>query len=700
MAREANEFEQNPEGVNPRTENRNRSLRRFFIAMGEERETEMTLEEFRACVTKNPEDVYNRLQQAFIGIETNENILRSEAHDLQERISSLEGQLAKAIDARDEYRNEYAVLAREYHAMRRSPTPLDRLQRSVKLPDPPLLTDGKDPKFEDWYSKMRGKLEGNADHYTTEALRMTYVESRTGGDAADHLKPRLRDGSPNKFQTAKEMLDCLKAIYLDPNRVQTAKTEFRRLVMRRADDFHQFLTRFLHLAGESELPASEYKYEFNEKLSFDLQRLVITEFHSKSSFDEFSKHCSQVAHTLRKINDTQYRTRKPATQDVSKNTPSAPRTNAPGSLNFRKEGRCYKCSEIGHIARFCTKPPATKEPEQVGKGVTLGQVSFLGNAVNCTIDLSQLLGGNAFLADCQISRNGIAVALKSLVDTGAGGYLFISYQLAEQVARRFGIQVVKLDRPVDVIGFDGKTSGQAGYVIGLHFQIAGRRFQKLPFLILDTGKQDLIVGRKFLEQHDIWLDVRNHRIIWPDDRAQAANCYIDYNINNLPTQPMQWTPTGSAREIKILRRELATPKAKPEHQADADRRDQRMEKADKRRCVRRAPMTTKAEYGSMSLKKIERVLKDSNPTIDRAPESKPSKTPSPTQGILKTDIAMMGAAGFLRNCKKPDSTLFTISLYEIDQFIEHKRSRVDQEDRELMEKVGRILPKCYHQYKH
>ncbi|OJD11945.1 hypothetical protein ACJ73_09430 [Blastomyces percursus] len=270
--------------------------------------------------------------------------------------------IAEAIDERNEFRNAYAALAREHHAMR---MPQDHRERSVNLPDPPLLTDGKDPKFEDWYSKMKGKLEGNADHYTTEALRMAYVESRTGGDAADHLKPRLRAESPNKFQTSREILDCLKTIYLDPNRVQNAKTEFRRLVMRRTDDFHQFLTRFLHLASESELPVSEYKYELNEKLSFDLQKLVITEFHASSSFDTSSKHCSQVVHTLEKINDIHSRTRKPNTPDVTKDMPSsAPRTNAPGTMNFRKEGRCYKCSEVGHIARFCPKSLTPKEPEQ------------------------------------------------------------------------------------------------------------------------------------------------------------------------------------------------------------------------------------------------------------------------------------------------------------------------------------------------
>ncbi|OJD25418.1 hypothetical protein ACJ73_03208 [Blastomyces percursus] len=277
---------------------------------------------------------------------------------------------------------------------------------------------------------------------------------------------------------------------------------------------------------------------------------------------------------------------------------------------------------------------------------------------------------------------------------------FISHQLAEQVARRFGIQVVKLDTPVDVIGFDGKASGQAGYVIGLHFQIAGRRFQKLPFLILDTGKQDLIVGRKFLEQHDIWLDVWNHRMIWPDDRAQAANCYIDYNINNLPTQPIQWTSTGSAREIKILRRELATPKAKPEHQADADRRDQRMGKAGKKRRVQWTPRTAEAEDLSMNLKEMERTLKDPNPTSDRASEPKLLEKPLPTKETRKIDIAMIGAAGFHRNCKKPNSIPFTTSLYEIDQLIEHKQPRTDKDEQELMAAVEGILPKCYHQYKH
>jgi hypothetical protein len=35
-------------------------------------------------------------------------------------------------------------------------------------------------------------------------------------------------------------------------------------------------------------------------------------------------------------------------------------------------------------------------------------------------------------------------------------------------------------------------------------------------LILDLGSHNLILGRKWLAYHDIWLDVRNRRLLWPD----------------------------------------------------------------------------------------------------------------------------------------------------------------------------------------
>jgi len=42
------------------------------------------------------------------------------------------------------------------------------LAKSAKIPDPPLLTDGKDPTFDSWKIQVNGKLTVNADHFANE----------------------------------------------------------------------------------------------------------------------------------------------------------------------------------------------------------------------------------------------------------------------------------------------------------------------------------------------------------------------------------------------------------------------------------------------------------------------------------------------------------------------------------------------------
>lgn len=79
--------------------------------------------------------------------------------------------------------NNYQKIFAKFTLRMRRQTPMSTYSESncsVKLPDPPLLTDGKDPKFEDWLVQMKSKLKANADHYNDESLRMAYVQSRLG----------------------------------------------------------------------------------------------------------------------------------------------------------------------------------------------------------------------------------------------------------------------------------------------------------------------------------------------------------------------------------------------------------------------------------------------------------------------------------------------------------------------------------------
>jgi hypothetical protein len=64
---------------------------------------------------------------------------------------------------------------------------------------------------------MKNKLETNADHYPTEKSKITYAKSRIGGDAAEHITPRMIN-TPNRFQTVEEIFVYLHQVFGDPDR--------------------------------------------------------------------------------------------------------------------------------------------------------------------------------------------------------------------------------------------------------------------------------------------------------------------------------------------------------------------------------------------------------------------------------------------------------------------------------------------------
>ena len=85
-------------------------------------------------------------------------------------------------------------------------------QKSLKLPDPPVFTDGKDPTWDDWSVKVREKLEANADRYTEE-FKVAYVLNRLGGEAATYTYRRREKGASNPYLAFEDILAELGEIY-------------------------------------------------------------------------------------------------------------------------------------------------------------------------------------------------------------------------------------------------------------------------------------------------------------------------------------------------------------------------------------------------------------------------------------------------------------------------------------------------------
>jgi predicted aspartyl protease len=169
------------------------------------------------------------------------------------------------------------------------------------------------------------------------------------------------------------------------------------------------------------------------------------------------------------------------------------------------------------------------------------------------IDLSQLLGGKQFTVSCKLVFNGYGFKTSALADTGANGYVLINTKYAQRLARWFPLTIHTLPTPIPVRGFDGQSHQAANRYVVLHLHIDGRKQYNVPMVLLDTGYQDLILGRRWFDQLNVQLNPRLGKLVWPADTPKSPDLV----------------------KLRLLDSKTLRPQpANPNHQADADRRDQ------------------------------------------------------------------------------------------------------------------------------
>jgi hypothetical protein len=92
-------------------------------------------------------------------------------------------------------------------------------KKLIKIPDPLILTNGKDPQFDNWLLLIKQKLHANVDHFNMIELQMAYVISLIAGKAREHIIPHIYNELINKYLIIEDMFEHLKTIYSNPNRV-------------------------------------------------------------------------------------------------------------------------------------------------------------------------------------------------------------------------------------------------------------------------------------------------------------------------------------------------------------------------------------------------------------------------------------------------------------------------------------------------
>ena len=175
------------------------------------------------------------------------------------------------------------------------------------------------------------------------------------------------------------------------------------------------------------------------------------------------------------------------------------------------------------------------------------------------LDLNTLVGGRHLTMPVRLVRQGIMVKFDALIDSGANGYAFLDSNTLRHLNRFSEAQTRKLPNPIPIQGYNGSVGkNYVSFVSYFDLHVDKRIQRKTPFLILPLGNHPLILGRKWLQHNDVWLNCRLHRLKWPDDTPPSHNL---------------------ARYIEIPHHELFAEKTiSRKSQRDADRRDRLMDR--------------------------------------------------------------------------------------------------------------------------
>jgi hypothetical protein len=343
--------------------------------------------------------------------------------------------------------------------------------------------------------------------------------------------------------------------------------------------------------------------------------------------------------------------------------------------------------------------------------------------------LIYLIGGMPLVNPCTVANNGMCFQTPSaLIDTGANGSLFVDTKLADLMIDKLGCEWRSDFKPYGVGTFEDGTSQHITRLVKGHFRIQGYLFPD-EWMMVITMRHPIIVGRKWLDYHDMLVDTRRRRLLPPPELLKAR-----------PDTDIPIDQTG-----QLI--------CHPRFDADVDRRDRLMDEEDRRRRsgrmspqgeVRTGPVGPMTERPPLILptqvllrkgktahvcdptvrahQQMERQLALGDEGVTPPPVPKPGPRPRKppieefplrdAQGAYRLqrgfawykerppDIAIIAAAPFMTLARKYEDIGVT-SLCEINHYIQDKINQakgMENDEVDLQEKVLREVPAEYHDY--
>ncbi len=97
---------------------------------------------------------------------------------------------------------------------------------------------------------------------------------------------------------------------------------------------------------------------------------------------------------------------------------------------------------------------------------------------------------------CNLVNNKTAVTVYALPDSGAYRFAFIDTSVVVSTTKRLNIKATALQTLVFLKRYNSTTGRAITYTVCFDLEIDGYKLPNIPFLILNLGNQDAILGAR------------------------------------------------------------------------------------------------------------------------------------------------------------------------------------------------------------
>ncbi len=300
--------------------------------------------------------------------------------ELEKKVSQLQGerlnfrvkqrQVDWSMLRQDTQSAEQRVNQEEARSQRESSTLSDNENdhhKFIKLSNSLIFIETDDSIWETWNIKIADKLDVNANHYSTEKIRIVYVIFRLKDDADQQIYAKRRVDAFSFYQSLSELLKHLKEIYEDQNLIQKCRREYIALkqLNKFFSSFYSEFTRiFSFLNYDDIILMNDIQNKINNRFQNALSVCLI-EFSSLNKLKIFLQDVNNKQRVNYQLRDEQWTVKSIAASKkrfVSSST-SVSTTSYVRLATFsilepewsRMSIICFNCKVSNHLSKNCSQ---------------------------------------------------------------------------------------------------------------------------------------------------------------------------------------------------------------------------------------------------------------------------------------------------------------------------------------------------------